>query len=283
MKLKVIGTYVRNNVVLYEAKVLDGLLLAFYTYTDEQLLKIINQLRNKYPGILIYLDNGAFPLFQVSKMSYSRSQRYKNFNIVDHVERYEYLVKLIKPHWAPIPLDFIMLDRFHYTSEEIETNYKYTMKMNKMYSQKDMVPVAQVSSKVPIERYISDFKECKMDRLCIGGVATSGVAKNTLGKFVRCIKNVFPKCKIHVFGRPSYWFHFLEFLGIYSVDTNNLALWTWIKRALEEKYHKKFDKSLYTMPVEVVRQLIVKPIVDKLRWLKNAEGIDYTTTSISLR
>lgn len=280
MKLKIIGTYSENNIVLYEKKLLDGLLFALYSFTDDRIIDLVLKLRKQNPDVLIYLDNGAFPLFQFARPTHNIKQRYKNFNIVEHIERYLNLVKLIKPHWAPIPLDFIMLDRFRYTKEEIETSYTYTMKMNKRFSIKGCVPVAQISTRIPVERYISDFKECNMERLCIGGVATSGPVKQKLARFVNIIKNAFPNIKIHVFGRPSTWFPFLEFLGIYSVDTNNIGLWVWIKRTIENK-KGLFSGSIYKLQPAILRQIITKDIVDKLRWLKDAESIDYTTTVVS--
>ncbi len=278
MKLKIIGSYSPANLVLYQNKILDGLLFAIYTFPTEKIVNYVLQLRKDNPDILIYLDNGAFPLLQSAKPSYNIKKRYKNFNIVEHIEQYTELVRLIKPHWAPIPLDFIMLDKFRYSKDEIEENYKYTMKMNKLFSVKGFVPVAQVSSYIPVERYISDFKDCNMERLCIGGVATSGPVKNKLGKFVSAIKNAFPDVKIHVFGRPASWFPFLEFLGVYSVDTNNLGLWMWIKAAIERMKGLKID--VYKLTPKQLQVVITKNVANKIRWLKNASAIDYTTTVI---
>jgi hypothetical protein len=277
--IKVIATYDTVNYELYKLGVLDGILFAMYSKKDETIIREIQKLRQQHPDILIYIDNGAFSLFVGARPSYQVIQRYKNFNIIDHVERYRSLVKFVKPHWAPIPLDFIIVDSWRYAKDELEANYTYTMSMNKRFSIEGLVPVVQISTKIPLDKYISDLKDCKMDRCCIGGISTSTANLSIVAKFVRALQQHFPGIKIHIFGRGPTWFVPLDILGVYSTDNNSLAEWAWIKFKDEIL---TANPKLGRIPVKQLRMLVIRDLADKLRLVKVNGYANSPNTVISL-
>ena len=164
-------------------------------------------------GVEIYLDNGAF---------YFAGQEGGA-----PLEEYEEFVKKARPHWRPIPQDYIP---FPSMSGEIQrTCFDRTMEVNRKYQHNGYVPVVHIGKHITeyTECITSDEKLSKKKCIALGGIVPNLLRKPKAVPYsdvladLQHVRQVFADKSIHVFGvGGTATLHLTALLGFDSVDSS---------------------------------------------------------------
>lgn len=162
-------------------------------------------------NVRIYLDNGAFGNIRAGREL--------------PVDAYWEFVTKAKPHWYPVPADFIPLPDM--SEAEQRACYRKTMKYNRDYSFDGCVPVIHAGEKLP--QYLKAIKAhealSQKKELALGGLVpqflqTKGTGPRTRAiDFILTVRQQFDG-KIHAFGiGGTATLHLAALLGLDSIDS----------------------------------------------------------------
>ena len=164
-------------------------------------------------GVEIYLDNGAF---------YFAGQESGA-----PLEEYEEFVKKARPHWRPIPQDYIPFPSM--SGENQRMCFDRTMEVNRKYQHNGYVPVVHIGKHIAeyTECITSDEKLSKKKCIALGGIVPNLLRKPKAVPYsdvladLHHVRQVFADKSIHVFGvGGTATLHLTALLGFDSVDSS---------------------------------------------------------------
>jgi len=202
----------------YYISSIDKILISFYQIKKS---KIFNQISSERDlknllklskNIKLYVDNGAFSF--IKKGKFPNDKEYIKF------------IENVKPHWYPIPADFIP-----HPSEDKDIQFEKflkTMEYNKKYMDKGYTPV--IHAGLFFENFLTEIKKINPSprRLAIGGLVphmllSKNGSREIVIKTLKIIRKEFPSTEIHVFGIGGITTVYL--LKLANIDTFDTMGW----------------------------------------------------------